>query len=424
MQKKPSGLRFFFILLLISLPFLYSCMQEKSTAVLWTDQSDFALYSEFFNASQDEYKIEIRYFESPARELVVMNGNKQHEYPDIVAGSWLKSTSTRTLFRPLDSFLREGDIPPENFYAPLLALGKIEGKQYLLPVSFNMPALIFTREEEQKLSNPFTIDFEEARRLGMAYNQQRNGVFTRIGFSPAWDDEFLFITADLFNTGFREAAPLAWDNTALEQAMVYVRNWIEEVNSGFQAEDDFVFKYFYEPLHRLVSQGRILFAYMNSAAIFTLAPERRQGLGFRWISENDSIPLIEGSVYYGIPKGGKAGKAAAAFTRWFFNQETQRQMLERSRDFRLLETSFGIAGGFSAMRPVTEQIFPLFYPSLLGHLPPGDFFSPPNILPLNWTRLKEKVILPYLHERIRQDSREDIRPLERRISEWNRINRE
>jgi hypothetical protein len=245
-----------------------------------------------------------------------------------------------------------------------------------------------------------------------------------MGFSPAWDDQFLFITAVLFNSSFREAAPLAWDARALEQSMTFVRRWIAETNSDIQAVEDFSFKYFYDPPAKLVLSDRILFAYMESDTLFTLMDERRSDLDFRWIAENDAIPLIEGTVYYGIYKKGRAKKASAAFTRWFFEAETQRMLLERCRDNRVLETSFGIGGGFSALRHVTEQIFPRFYPILLGRMPPEDFLSPPNILPRNWTALKEKVILPYLHERIRREDRGDILPLERRIADWYRLNQE
>ncbi|MDR3193127.1 MAG: hypothetical protein LBT87_08695, partial [Treponema sp.] len=311
-----------------------------------------------------------------------------------------------------------------SFYPHLLALGNIEGKQYLLPVSFNIPALVFARNNSYLLSNSFTVSLDEIKALGNAYNTGNNGIYSRMGFSPSWNDDFLFITATLFNTSFKEASPLAWDSDALEQAMAYVRNWIEEVNGGIRAEDDFVFKYFYSSPSNLALSGRILFAYMNSADLFTLTQEKRANLDFRWIAEKNSIPLAEEAVYLGVCKNGKAEKAAKVFTQWFFEEDTQRHLMEVSRDKRLTETFFGIGNGFSALRTVTEHIFPQFYLNLLGHMPPEDFLSPPNILPRNWTVLKERVILPYLHDRIRHDTKNGIRSLERRLSDWARLNRD
>lgn len=392
---------------------------EPAAAVLWTDRPEFAIYAEYFNSSQEQYKVEIRYVASLAQKLADTKEN-----PDIVVGSWLKSAATRTLFKPLDHLFKKKQLAKSAFYPRLLALGTIEGKQYLLPAAFNLPALVFTRANGQLLSNPFTVSLEEIKTLGKAHNREQNGLYSQMGFSPAWDAEFLYIVAGLFNASFREGDPLLWDAAALEHAVEYTRAWIQEANTGIQAEDDFVFKYFYEPSAVRTLSGRILFTYMNSAEFFTLPPERLANLDFRWIAENETIPLSEGTVYYGNYKRGKARKAADAFTRWFFQAETQRLLLETSRNQRLNETLFGISSGFSALRTVTEQVFPQFYSSLLGHMPPEDFLAPPRILPYHWNTLKERVILPYLQERIRAVHPETIRPLERLIADWYNGNQE
>jgi hypothetical protein len=265
---------------------------------------------------------------------------------------------------------------------------------------------------------------EEIMERGKAYNAESDGVYTRMGFSPSWNDDFLFITAALMNTGFREASPLAWDTIALEKAILLIQTWTTEANTGIQAEDDFVFKYLYDPPAKLISSGRILFTYMDSVELFTLTEERWSNLDFRWIAEKDSIPVDEGAVFFAIHKMAKAKNAALAFARWFFRADTQRLLLETSKEKRLLETSFGIGGGFSAMRTVTEQVFPLFYPSLLGHMPPESFLSPQAVVPRNWKQIKEKVIIPYLRERVRNSGAVDFRALEFRITDWYRLNRD
>jgi ABC-type glycerol-3-phosphate transport system substrate-binding protein len=407
-------------LLLPLLLLLGSCSSRNSNiAVLWTDRPEFALYAEYFNTAQGDYKIETRYFESPAQQLT----GKAGAYPDIVAGSWLKSAATRTLFRPMDRLFKKDRLSRESFYLPLLALGNIDDKQYLLPVSFNIPALIFAQDKGELLSSPFTLTLEEIKTLGKSYNIETNGVYSRMGFSPSWDDDFLFVSAVLAGASFREASPLAWDNDALEKALAYVESWISEANTSIQAEDDFSFKYFYDPPAKLVISGRVLFFYRASSDLFTLPQERGANLDFRWIAGKDTIPISEDMVYYGIYRHSRAQKAAEAFTLWFFREDTQRLFLEAGKNQRLNETRFGIAGGFSALMTVTEQVFPQFYPSLLGHMPPHSFLSPPNILPRNWIAMKERVILPYLHDRIRATGRGDIRSLDRRLSDWNRLNR-
>jgi ABC-type glycerol-3-phosphate transport system substrate-binding protein len=416
----------FFLLLL-------SC-DSKNTAIIWSDRPEFAFYGEHFNASQDQYKVETRYYDYPAQKLADVFSKEKTQVPgktdpdrarppDIIAGSWLKSASTRMYFKPLNNYFKDKSFEKEAFYSRLLSLGNIDGKQYLLPVSFNAPMVIFAQDKADRLSNPFTVDFNEMKKLGKSYNAETRGVYTRMGFSPVWDDNFLFVAATLLNASFREAEPLAWDALALERAMDFIFEWIREANSSIQAVDDFTFKYYYNPPAKLALSGRILLSYMDSDDFFTLAEEQRNRLDFRWLAERNTIPLNERSVYLGLAKKGRAPKAAAVFLRWFFNPQTQRGLLEKSVQFQMQETLFGIAGGFSAVRPVTEQVLPQFYPDLLRHMPPQEFLSPSNILPSNWMTLKERVVLPYLHDRARQPDNNGIIPLERRLADWQRLNR-
>ena len=408
-----------FLLIFILTNFVSCSLRTSDKVVIWTDRPEFAFYAEYFNASQNKYKAEVRYFESPSQKLT-----EQGEYPDIVAASWLKSASSRTLFRPLDSLFSRDGLNRASFYPRLLSLGTIDNRQYLLPISFNIPAIIFARDFNHSPSNPFTIELDEIKEQGKAFNAETGGIYTKLGFSPLASDEFLFITAILFGAGFREAAPIAWDPQAIEQAVTWVQNWITESNTSIQMEDDFVFKYFYDPPDKLVNSGRVLYVYIDSSRFFTLPEERRTNLDFRWLAAKEMIPLDEWTVYYGIHKKTKARKAAEAFTYWFFSPENQKLLLEEGKSKRLNEISFGIAGGFSSMETVTEQIFPQFYPGLLGHMPPESSLSPGNILPRNWMAIKERIILPYIRERIRHTNRDEVRPLERRISDWYRLNKE
>jgi hypothetical protein len=396
--------------------FLISCTENK-TAQIWTDRPEFALYGELFNTSQNQYKVAVKYTEFPAMEL-----NKQNK-PDIIVASRLRNASTGANFKSLDNLFGTKKLSRTIFYPRLLAIGRIERNQYLLPVSFNIPALIFSRNREQYLSNQFTIDFDEIKKLSKEYNNINRGVYTRMGFSPLWNDNFLFLTASLWGASFKEANPLEWDSAALEKSMIFINNWTNEINTNTQAEDDFTFRYFFEPPERLIQGGRILFSYIESSDLFLLGDENKNLLDFRWVMEQSSILVTEGSVYLGIPKRLISKKAANAFILWFFKIENQRRILEYSAANRINENIFGICGGFSALNLVTEQIYPLFYPELLGRMPPSEHFTHLNILPANWFVLKERVVLPYLHDRARKENTDETNPLERRLAEWMRMNR-
>jgi hypothetical protein len=225
---------FVFLLLITAIS---SCDSgSKRTAILWTDQPEFAFYAEFFNANQNQYKIETHYFDFPSQKL-----KEDRARPDIVTGSWLKSVPAR-FFKPLDKQFMGDSQFHDAFYPRLLAMGNMDGKQYLLPVSFKVPAVIFAQGKGEQLSNPFTVDLKKKKKLGEDYNVKSRGVYTHMGFSPSWDNNFLFLTATLLNASFREADPLAWDIAALDKAMTFAYDWVQEANSGFQAVDDFTFK--------------------------------------------------------------------------------------------------------------------------------------------------------------------------------------
>jgi len=398
--------------------FLASCSGSK-TAQIWTDRPEFAVYGEYFNTSQDEFKVSIKYHAFPAEELKKSFNNP----PDIIAGSWLKNSLTETSFQPLNRLFGKNRLSQDDFYPRILAIGQIEKDQYLLPVSFNIPALIFSRGRGPDLSNSFTIDFNEIRKLSKNFNTETRGAYTRMGFSPLWNDDFLLTAAIMSGASFREAMPLAWDAAALDGSMEALYNWTKEINTDFQAEEDFTFKYFFEPPEKLILGGRILFSYMESRNLFILGSDVKNNLDFRWIIEQTRVPITEDILLMGIPKRSKSTKAAKAFLLWFFKIDNQRLLLEYSKSIRLSENIFGISGGFSSLSPVTELIFPRFYPELLGRMPPSENFMPPNILPGNWIAMKERVVLPYLHDRVRKEVADDTYPLERRLSDWMRTNR-
>jgi hypothetical protein len=183
------------ILLLIIL--LGSC--NVKTAQIWTDRPEFALYGEYFNVVQNKYKIAVKYVEFPVKEI--SRGN----CPDLIAASWLKNSSTGGTFKNINNLFSAKGLSRATFYQRILAAGRIDRTQYLVPVSFNIPALVFSKERTEQLSNNLTIDFDELQALSKSFNAMNRDVYTRMGFSPLWSDEFLLISAMLSGTSFKEA---------------------------------------------------------------------------------------------------------------------------------------------------------------------------------------------------------------------------
>lgn len=373
---------------------MVSCgILDSSVGDLRTDVPEMAFYAASFNASQDRYKIHVQYDAHLAETI-----GEGRERPALAIGRFLKSADTRSRFQSLDYLFSELVINQSAFYPVLLEPGSIDGRQLLLPVSFNLPMAIFDAAMEPEMSNSFTIGLSELEEKGAAWNRESKGSWTRMGFGVRWSAEFLYAALRLYGADFREASPLKWNKTAFEAGLAQLRGWTERANGSAVREEEFQFKYLYLPQNKSVQDGRIGFAVMDSSSFFVIPEERRSSLSFRWVAKEEAMPVSDEIVYAGICRRARGREAAEAFLKWFYSEETQKSLLDDARQFRAAESSFGIAGGFSSIRSVNEKLFPQFYPSLLGRLPPAKYLVAPPILPATWPEMKEEVLLPFLLE--------------------------
>ena len=392
--------KFFFVAAFTCCMFSACKNAEDSIAVIWTDRTEFIAYCEAFNSAQSRYKITVSYRENPSDALM-----DDSEQPDIVIGSWLRGDAARVKFSKLDGLLSSQKIDPAIFYPLLFELGNINGAQYLLPVSFNLPTVIFSASQKNLVKTNFTLSLEEMRELSITYN-------TKSGSD--------YISAQGLDVSFEETKNFfSWNDKPLQELITYTRRWSEEVNTTAATEDEFKFKYLYDPPYTLITNGRCLFWYLPSDKLFSLNNEKLKSLDYRWMNYNGKTPLQDDIIYAGIYKKAKNKAAAQAFLLWFFNEENQKSLLARSQTDNMIAPSFGLAGGFSSVKNVTENIFPVYYPLLLKHLPQTDDFSAPHILPHNWELLKKEIIFPYFRDQTRTLSG-DEKPLSlnRRISDW------
>ena len=86
----------------------------------------------------------------------------------------------------------------------------------------------------------------------------------------------------------------------------------------------------------------------------------------------------------GIYRDSQNQVGATEFITWFFNSQNQEAMLKRKDNLHLDTELFGIAGGFSSLRDVTEHILPIYYNQLLTNLPPSQMLTVPQKLPARW----------------------------------------
>lgn len=414
---------FTIIFLFFSLIF-FSCSNNSSKYdkfILWTDREEFVSYAEFFNSIQDKTKIVVVYKERLASSLPPA---RDEETPDLIAGTFLNNENKREFFRPVDFLLSEDSINSSNFYKPLLDYGKSNGTQYLLPVSFNIPLVIFSKKNEKLLTNQYMLSLDEIKESAAAFNQKnKNGFYTNMGFAPSWDEDFVYLVTKEFGPCFFEKGnSFIWDEEKLLNSIEYVKDWTTQKNDSTTVEQDFEFKYLYTPKYRQIAQNRTLFAFISSEEFFRRAEEQSAEIDYRWVSINQKIPVKDDIVTMGIYKHSKNPKKAAEFVEWFFQEENQKLLLERSSVMKLDSQTFGISRGFSSLKNVNIYLFPSYYSNLLGNLPTEQMLSSPQQFPSRWESLQERVIFPFLMEAIKTDSQNEVAfsRLEELLNAWSK----
>jgi len=386
--------------------------------MLWTDTPEMLIAVEMFNASQNRHLVEVHYVDDLPNALRQPDAQGSAG-PSIVIGKGLRTKTLSGYFQSLEYLFGELVLSKGGFYSSLLEGGKEENRQLLVPVSFNIMLLLNKKNAAFRngttgLDIPVTdesvITMEEIRRLAILFNGLSKTENERMGFSPRWPDkDFMFQLVQLGGAGFGETSgkperrdetgkpyPVSWSAEGLDEAVTTMRNYIGDVNGSTEKEDAFAFKYLFAPGYRNVESEKILFTAMDSASFFLLPPVTRSIFEYRYFAGKGRLAVREDIKYAGIPRRGSQKESAEQFLRWFLTSDNQKAILEKSRTLRISESAFGIAGGFSSLRQVTETLFPSYYTDLLGHSPPEAMILPPEPIPLNWYKMKTELFLPWL----------------------------
>ena len=384
------------ILSIIPLFFDASCSFGESRIVtIWTDVPEVALYAELFNQEQRRWRVEVIWKADLPREI-----RETKDPPDLAIGARLSVAGIRERFRALDYLFGQLAVDQAAFYGPLLAFGSSDGQQLLLPLSFNLPAILFRKDANVISSKTKTLGLADLVGPAEAFDKVQGSGYSRMGFSPRWNADFVVIAAAAEGAGFREGKPLAWSESGLRQAIRNIGDWGGAKAPTATAADDFQFKYLFTPEYNWIAESRALFAFIDSSKLFLVPEEKSSVLDYRWYAEGESIPVLSDLVLVGIPKSRQPVRGAEAFIGWLFNPSKQQAILEAARRTRALEGSFGIAGGFSTLRSVTEQVFPLYWANLAGHIPPASMIRMPETLPLDWPAIETEVLAPWLKDTI------------------------
>lgn len=363
---------------------------------MWTNNVDFVSFVELFNASQDKARIVARYYDTPTNKFASATAAVR---PDIIAGSYLQAGIEKKIFVNLNSlFGKKGLLVKDDFYEPLLKSCSRNEKQYLIPVSYNLPSLVFDSSNYENVLGATMLSFDTIKEISKSYNaKNRSGVYTSMGFGPLWSSDFLYLifkdNGVFFNV---EGQKISYTENMFDRSVDFVRDWVNEINEGVKNEEDFAFKYLYMPFYNQAQNGRCLFSFASSRDLLSLPNDKIRDLDFRWICNSGKIQIEDDFVSIGISSKSKHKGAAKKFILWLLNEKTQRKILERKFKMNLETDSFGIAGGFSSLKSATEKVFPLYYRVMISNTPIADRLAAPQAFPANWERIKKNVVEPYI----------------------------
>ncbi|HAK47361.1 MAG TPA: hypothetical protein DCO79_15760 [Spirochaeta sp.] len=257
---------------------------------------------------------------------------------------------------------------------------------------------MYKRDNLSKETEGIIISPDELKSEAEIFNGRTTDEFRVKGFAPAWTPEFLLYNAFITGSEFSETidGSLIWNETKLIDSIDFSRDWTENINSGFQEEEDFTITYCYDPGYKLLNAGRIGFYYTTLRDFFTIPAEDRASLDFKWLGSEKSIPVSEDIIYVGIPEKSGKQKAAREFIMWLLDGETQKTLLDSSQFKR--SRGFGICGGLSSVHIVNELVMPEYYKLLIGNVPPIEYFDFPDNLPSYWMSARADVIIPWLED--------------------------
>ncbi len=380
----------------------------ESPLRLVTNRAEMAAYVDRFNSLQSDVKVEISYQENPAQAVVDgVNG-------DLVVGEWLAAQSVMDHLEGLGDVVKPGKIDPAWFYARLLAMGSRDNRPMLVPLSFNLPAIVYERQSQDLPAMLLQLDTLQA--MSKAYNRtNKAGVVTNLGFSPSWNPDFLTLTSLLFGAHLRpgrNGLP-AWDENGLRKTVDFTHQWLDGVNGGADVDATFSERNLVQPWYKLLSSGKTLFALASFTDLFALPEDERRDFDFRWLSQDGVIPVMDDVLFAGVLRTSHDKAGAKAFLQWFCSQPVQLSLLSVNQSRRI--GVFGITDGFPAWKSIDEKDLPAKYPLLLGHIPMENLLVFPDTLPDNWVKVRDGVVAPWILD---SASGKSADTLEKRLQDW------
>ncbi len=417
-QQKKCYKRNYFCVCLVFLALLTSCSNEGRVepVIIWTNRSEISAAVELFNLNSEYSKAVVVYKENPAASFAKV---RKEAVPDIVIGSWLNNLSVEDNFLPINYLFEDQLVSKSQFYPQLLEYGSRRDQLYLLPVSFNLPLMIYSASNEGMMSTENTITVDQIKELSSNFNKTSKDRYVAMGYAPSWQPEFMYEVAKINGADFVQSADnsllFSWNQENLQKSVDYFIDWTSTVNTSTEQEGNYNYKYLPNPVLNNLNSERSLFSYMSSNELFVYPEEKLDSIRFKWLHKDGKQLIHDEMLTMGLYRYSDNVARAEEFIIWFMNAENQKDLIQWTNSMNLYTKTFGVAGGFSAIRSVNERQLPAVYPSLWGNLPLQENIIAPNYLPSYWENVKEQVLIPFLQDATVSPKKEDVESVQSRV---------
>ena len=360
-----------------------------------TDTPDLQLYVDYYNARFPRAHIILSYMTDIAPERF-----SAPNIPDVVIAKNIAYPQSARAFGALNARRIRARYAADDLITPLLETGRSGAFQKLIPLSYNVPLIVFSREHNFTFTDSVTTTLEEIRRLSDQFTEYNDGRYTRVGYSPLWEGDILYLGAEIFGASYRHsrAGRLQWNEEQMFDALNYFSAWIDnESNPG--ASNQFTSTYFRPPAHTALISGEIGFIYMDLIEFASLGSGYHQQLDFRILANAVGVTPLDDILYIGIPRGARRKAHARDFLYWLLDSDSHALLLEENVDKNI--GIFGFAGALPITHYTTTFIIPRYYPWLIGRIPTSTRILPVSAKTRHWHLIKDEVVIPWLENHLR-----------------------
>lgn len=375
--------------------------------VVWSDNPNIIAYVDYYNSLHPNHVGIFKYVRDINPELI-----SNTAAPDVIIARNISYALSMRNMQTLRGAVWKNQ---NDYYDRLLPIGAVGRKQKFIPLSFNLPILVFLSDTAHNFESAITVTLEEIRNESQKNNEIVDGEIATVGFSAFWDPSFLYLGTVIYGADYTESRQnnMIWQESNIFESLRFFRSWDDDNQISDDALQQFSERYYNEPIYNRILENKIAFVYSDLRSFSKIDLRYRNQLDFRIIRASAGIPILDDITLAGIYKKSRNKSDALDFLKVLLNTQTQKEMIQHAIERGV--DLFGIADGLSINVDITERIIPIYAPWLLGHTPSKDQFLTPLPLPKNWLPIRKHVVEPWLSNYLYGI---DQRSLESEIQNW------